>query len=109
MAKFEFGVRVREWILSSPVFKVAARRGIKAQVREKDARGREIHVQRRRNDAGRRETKKPTNGELLGYRATILKCILKRGTLTLNNLSTKYYGEISTISVSESNIFLKPL
>ena len=55
MAKFEFGVRVREWILSSPVFKVAARRGIKAQVREKDARGREIHVQRRRNDADVRE------------------------------------------------------
>ena len=62
-SKFEFGVRVREWILSSPVFKVAARRGIKAQVREKDARGREIHVQRRRNDADVRETKKPTVGE----------------------------------------------
>ena len=33
-------------------------RGINAQVCENDTRGREIHVQRRRNDAGRRETKK---------------------------------------------------
>ena len=30
-------------------------------------RGREIHVQRRRNDAGQRETKKPTNGEPFKY------------------------------------------
>ena len=35
--------------------------------RENDARGREIHVQRRRNEAGRRETKKPTNGEPFKY------------------------------------------
>jgi hypothetical protein len=49
--KFEFGVR--EWMVKtlSPFHAVT--------------RGREIHVQRRRNDAGRRETKKPTDGELL--------------------------------------------
>ena len=63
----------------------------------------------RENDADVRETKKPTVGELLEYRAAILKCILKRGPLTLDNLFTKYHGEISTISFSESNIFLKPL
>ena len=49
---FELGVRVREWMaktLSSfPVI----------------ARAREIYAQRRRNDAGRRGTKKPTVGEL---------------------------------------------
>ena len=42
----------------------ATLRGINAQVRENDARGRKIHAQHRRNDAGRRETKKPTVGEL---------------------------------------------
>jgi hypothetical protein len=43
----------------------ATLRGINAQVCENDARGCEIHVQRRRNDAGRRETKKPIVGEPL--------------------------------------------
>ena len=43
----------------------ATLRRINAQVCEDDARGREIHAQHRRNDAGRRETKKPTKGELL--------------------------------------------
>lgn len=65
MGKFEFGVRVREWILSFPVPKVAIRRGINAQVRKNDARGRETHVQRRKNDERVRETKKPTDGELV--------------------------------------------
>ena len=42
----------------------ATLRGIYAQVRENNAELRGINAQRRRNDAGRRETKKPTVGEL---------------------------------------------
>ena len=49
----------------------ATLRGINAQVRENDARGRKIHAQRRRNDAGRRETKKPTKGELFMFRLLV--------------------------------------
>lgn len=51
--KFEFGVRVREWMVKtlSPFHAIT--------------RGREIHVQRRTNDADVRERKKPTDGELL--------------------------------------------
>ena len=50
------GARVRE--------NDATLRGIYAQVRENNARVREMHAQHRTNDAGRRETKKPTIGEL---------------------------------------------
>ena len=54
------GVGVREWMVKtlSPFHAVT-------RWRENDARGREIHAQRRKNYAGQRETKKPTIGELL--------------------------------------------
>ena len=67
-----YSLRFRDVSWSHRVHKSAARRGIYAQRRtldaqvcENDARGRETHMQRRRNDAGRRGTKKPTVGELL--------------------------------------------
>ena len=57
--KFELGVGVREWMDKTLSPFHAVTRG-----RENDARGREIHAQRRRNDADVREGKKPTVGEL---------------------------------------------
>ena len=53
-----YSLRFRDVSWSHRVHKSAARRRIYAQVRTKDARARE-------NDAGRRETKKPTVGEPL--------------------------------------------
>ena len=59
MREFYFGVGVREWMVKtlSPFHAIT-------RVRKNDARWREIHAQRRRNDADMREAKKPTDGEL---------------------------------------------
>lgn len=60
-----YSLRFRDVSWSHRVHKSAARRVIYAQVCENDARGSEIRMQRRRNDADMREIKKPTDGELL--------------------------------------------
>lgn len=87
--------------MTSPRRASATTRKMPPQVYEYNAKGRKNYVRVRK-------TKKPADGELLGYCA-VPKCVLNRETLILKNSFTKYYGEISTISVSESNIFLKPL